>query len=224
MFDLEAAITDWRRQMLAAGLRTPVPLEELENHLREEIERRVKAGGNVRQAFELATLQLGPPAALKNEFRRAGSNDWHHPLAWAAWAMFALSFGLPACGFWGWQCAALSATAVFWPETQRGEWQAIHIALLTLANLLMLASPFWLSRDSANPRALKWLRGSSFAALALVWSWVIEVLIRDVGAWTGLQVGGYLWATSFIFLFWATFPRSFRPAETGRIGSPLCKS
>ena len=30
MFDLEQAIAGWRRQMQAAGIKTPVPLEELE--------------------------------------------------------------------------------------------------------------------------------------------------------------------------------------------------
>ena len=39
MFDLEQSITNWRKQMLAAGIKSPVPLEELEIHLREEIER-----------------------------------------------------------------------------------------------------------------------------------------------------------------------------------------
>ena len=34
MFDLEKSITRWREQMLAAGIKTPSPLEELENHLR----------------------------------------------------------------------------------------------------------------------------------------------------------------------------------------------
>ncbi|MGO8763935.1 MAG: hypothetical protein ACLQSR_02225 [Limisphaerales bacterium] len=38
MFNIEEAIAEWRRQMLAAGIEAPVPLEELENHLREEIE------------------------------------------------------------------------------------------------------------------------------------------------------------------------------------------
>jgi hypothetical protein len=32
--------------MLAAGIETPLPLEELEIHLREEIERQVKSGLN----------------------------------------------------------------------------------------------------------------------------------------------------------------------------------
>ena len=38
MFNLEAAIADWRRQMLAAGIKAPVPLEELESHMREDVE------------------------------------------------------------------------------------------------------------------------------------------------------------------------------------------
>jgi hypothetical protein len=154
---------------------------------------------------------MGRPAALKQEFRRAGSNDWHHPVAWTAWAVFALSFGLPACGMWGWQCAGISATAVFWPEfwpnTLHGDWSNLHIALLTLPNLFMLASLFWLPRYAANPRALKWLRGASFVALALVWSWVLPGIFSEAGAWKGLQAGGYLWAASFLLLFWATFPR-----------------
>ena len=44
MPDLEKSIAEWRRQMLAAGIKTPVPLEELEIHLREEIEQQMKSG------------------------------------------------------------------------------------------------------------------------------------------------------------------------------------
>jgi hypothetical protein len=38
MFDLEQSIATWRRQMLDAGIKAPVPLEELESHLRDDIE------------------------------------------------------------------------------------------------------------------------------------------------------------------------------------------
>jgi len=211
MFKLEESVAGWRQRMLAAGLRSPVPLDELESHPRDEIERQVKAGVEEPAAFELAVRELGQAAALKQEFRRAGAQDWHHPMAWAAWAAFAVSFGLPACGFWGWQCAGISATAVFWPEfwpnTLQGDWSDLHIALLTLPNLVMLASPFWLPRCSARSRALKWLRGFSFVALALVWPWVFQGIFSEAGAWRGLQAGAYLWAVSFILLFLATFPR-----------------
>jgi hypothetical protein len=44
MFNLDQAIADWRRQMLAAGIKTPVPLEELEIHLREDVEQQMQSG------------------------------------------------------------------------------------------------------------------------------------------------------------------------------------
>ena len=70
MFDLEPSIADWRRQMLAAGIKTPVPLEELEIHLREDIEQQTKSGTNVPLAFEIAVQQIGKANMLKNEFEK----------------------------------------------------------------------------------------------------------------------------------------------------------
>jgi hypothetical protein len=70
MFDLEKSIADWRRQMLAAGIKTPVPLEELEIHLREEIERQMKSGTNPQQAFENSVQQIGHADELKGEFKK----------------------------------------------------------------------------------------------------------------------------------------------------------
>ena len=70
MFDLEQSIADWRQQMLAAGIQTPVPLEELELHLREEIERLKKSGMDERTAFEKAVHQTGQPLSLKKEFNK----------------------------------------------------------------------------------------------------------------------------------------------------------
>jgi hypothetical protein len=72
MFDLEQAIADWRRQMLAAGIQTPVPLEELEIHLREDIEGQMKSGTNAQRAFEMAAQKVGKANMLKNEFEKIG--------------------------------------------------------------------------------------------------------------------------------------------------------
>ncbi len=75
MFDLEQAIKDWRRQMLAAGIQTPVPLEELENHLRDEIERQMKSGLNEQKAFPTAVGRIGAGDLLKREFKKVGGMD-----------------------------------------------------------------------------------------------------------------------------------------------------
>ena len=70
MFDLEQSIAVWRKQMLAAGIQSPVPLAELEVHLREEIERQVKSGLGRQNAFEMAAEKIGRPRELKTEFRK----------------------------------------------------------------------------------------------------------------------------------------------------------
>jgi hypothetical protein len=72
MFDLEQAISAWRKRMLAAGIKTPVPLEELEGHLREDIARQMESGFNAQQAFAISTKCIGQGAELKNEFKKAG--------------------------------------------------------------------------------------------------------------------------------------------------------
>jgi len=58
--------------MLDAGIKTPVPLEELEVHLRDEVERQLRSGITAQPAFEIAVCRLGQANALKREFARAG--------------------------------------------------------------------------------------------------------------------------------------------------------
>ncbi len=70
MFDLEQSIAEWRRQMLSVGIKTPVPLEELEIHVREEIERQMKSGLNKWEAFNTAVTNIGQARALKLEFKK----------------------------------------------------------------------------------------------------------------------------------------------------------
>ena len=75
MFNLEEKISEWRQQMLAAGIQTPVPLEELEIHLREEIGRQVQSGAKSQDAFEISVRQIGRPGPLENEFKKIGSTS-----------------------------------------------------------------------------------------------------------------------------------------------------
>ena len=70
MFDLEQSIKEWRRQMLTAGVKTPVPLEELECHLREDVEQQAKAGLSEAEAFSGAVQKIGEAQAVKKEFEK----------------------------------------------------------------------------------------------------------------------------------------------------------
>ena len=71
MFNLEQSIAEWRRQMLAAGIKMPTPLEELESHLREEIELQIKSGLTEPRAFEFAVQWIGQPKMLNVEFKKS---------------------------------------------------------------------------------------------------------------------------------------------------------
>jgi hypothetical protein len=73
MFNLEQSIAEWRRQMLAAGIKTPVPMEELESHLREDIADHMQSGAEEQQAFETAALRIGCGDPLKSEFAKVGA-------------------------------------------------------------------------------------------------------------------------------------------------------
>jgi Clp amino terminal domain, pathogenicity island component len=92
MFDLRRAIADWRKEMLAAGIKSPVLLEELESHLREEIEQQTRDGISVAQAFESAVRNLGQPVILKKEFTKS-----NHGLI--LWKLKRLIFGGAATPF-----------------------------------------------------------------------------------------------------------------------------
>ena len=70
MFNLEEKITDWRKQMLAVGIQAPVPLEELENHLRDELAQQMKIGLTAQTAFSIAVEKIGHGYALQNDFQK----------------------------------------------------------------------------------------------------------------------------------------------------------
>jgi hypothetical protein len=70
MFNLDHAISEWRRQMIAGGIKTPVPLNELESHLREDVEQQMRTGATAEQAFREAAQRVGAAENLRREFAK----------------------------------------------------------------------------------------------------------------------------------------------------------
>ena len=89
---LEQSISEWRKQMLAAGIQTPVPLEELEIHLREEIERQMLAGADAETAFQSAAEKIGRMETLKTEFTKVDAAK--KSICWERWIVSLMSFGV----------------------------------------------------------------------------------------------------------------------------------
>ena len=76
MFNLEQSISEWRGQMLSAGIRNPEIVEELESHLREDWARRVQSGASEQDAFEGAVQSVGQASLLKHEFAKLSGKRW----------------------------------------------------------------------------------------------------------------------------------------------------
>jgi hypothetical protein len=72
MFDLEKAISEWRQQIIAAGLKKGEAVDELEDHLRNDIQQQIQAGLTTQEAFESAVERIGGAWAIKTEFAKIG--------------------------------------------------------------------------------------------------------------------------------------------------------
>src|SRR5438045_7910206 len=70
MFNLDHAIAEWRRQMSSGGIKSRHVLDELESHLREDVEQQMRSGAKLQKAFENAVRQIGQAGALRTEFAK----------------------------------------------------------------------------------------------------------------------------------------------------------
>ncbi|MGZ4965000.1 MAG: hypothetical protein ACXWIU_00885 [Limisphaerales bacterium] len=88
MFNLERAIEAWRKDMQAAGVKAPVPLDELETHLRDEL-----AGCRVdQQTFDAVVAQFGNAHLLRSEFKKNSRRNMKRKII-IALAVFAFLLG-----------------------------------------------------------------------------------------------------------------------------------
>ena len=70
MFDSSKSIGDWRSQLASTGAMFEADLDELESHLRDEIEALEEVGFTAAEAFRIATEKLGETRILADEFAK----------------------------------------------------------------------------------------------------------------------------------------------------------
>ena len=92
MFNLEQSIADWRHQMLAVGIQSPVPLDELEEHLRDEVEQQMESGLEPQAALAAAIEKVGQAQNLQVEFTKIGGVKKMDGLEKCVTAIFAVMF------------------------------------------------------------------------------------------------------------------------------------
>jgi|KBSSwiStaDraftv2_1062776.scaffolds.fasta_scaffold199717_3 cation transport ATPase len=134
MFDLDKAMAEWRHQMLAAGIKNPRVLDELESHLRDEVRRQMSMGAGVepQQAFDGALKKLGGAAELESEFRKIADDKRARERKWMR--VYSVAFPI----FYAW----LGGYGLFRIEMALSE-RALGFAAVALTCALVGATPFY---------------------------------------------------------------------------------
>jgi hypothetical protein len=94
MFELERAINDWRSDLRSRGIKGPETLDELESHLRDDLEEQVRSGTEIQQAFESARARIGRSESLRLEFRKIRSTELFCRLKNALFTLFVPKYAL----------------------------------------------------------------------------------------------------------------------------------
>jgi hypothetical protein len=76
MFDLETSVISWRATLPENIRRRADVVDELEQHLRDDFERRIAKGAQPDDAWIAAITSLGSPNDLAREFDSAQSSSW----------------------------------------------------------------------------------------------------------------------------------------------------
>ena len=76
MHNLEQLIAEWRKTMMTEPNVGRETLDELENHLRENVDRLVRSGMTEPEAFQRAVTQLGGAPAIASEFQKLDQCTW----------------------------------------------------------------------------------------------------------------------------------------------------
>jgi hypothetical protein len=76
MSNLDKLIIEWRHSLLADRKVSPETVDELEDHLRENISRLLRTGITEADAFKCAIQELGGTVALSAEFRKLDGVTW----------------------------------------------------------------------------------------------------------------------------------------------------
>jgi hypothetical protein len=90
MFDLSKEITKWRKTLSEKQMCYISDLDELESHLKDEIDQLKSHGLSEQEAFLVGTHRLGKPDALADEFAKVNESLWLRTKCfWGIYALFA---------------------------------------------------------------------------------------------------------------------------------------
>jgi hypothetical protein len=157
MTEIDQRIDGWRRDLKAAGISSAEVLAELEGHLRDDIEQRMRSGLQVQQAFELAVRRMGDPSVLVAEFAKVANSTSRARIHAVLLAALAVQLAASA-GMFFWLAGISAASGpVSLPRTPEWAlpWHAALGAVYVMAIVVTFLALRW--RPAAGLRMMRWL-------------------------------------------------------------------
>lgn len=186
MRNLEKEIADWRRSMATTSGCCQELLDELEEHLREEIAQLLRSGISDDDVWQMAVARLGAPADLRAEFEKLKASR-------RAWMPVKIARLLVAA------TGAMSLAAALLFGERSGILLAIHVFCVSLGYSMMFVMgglsivyicAHWLGEPALNRR-------SSFLRATFQFAGISAVLVA-VGT-----ILGMFWAKDHLGRYWA---------------------
>jgi len=116
MFDLNERINEWRGSLVGSQTLERSDINELEGHLREEIEHLTALKLSQEEAFYVALHRLGDTGSLSEEFGKInGSVLWSKRLFWALVGLFSYIIAVYTA-----KCASAGLVVLVWLAGLRG--------------------------------------------------------------------------------------------------------
>jgi hypothetical protein len=89
MFELERTIQDWRNGLLQSQNVLESDVDELESHVRDEVESLMLAGLSAEEAFMVSTHRIGDNNAVAQEFAKVNTKEvWRNRVFWMLSGVF----------------------------------------------------------------------------------------------------------------------------------------
>ena len=189
MFNLEQSIANWRRQLITAGIDRAEVLDELESHLREDLESQLGSDADTERAFTAAAKRMGTVDTLKLEFKKnAQERKWNL---------------LRAGSIVGKTVLVYSALLTMWMIKRRaGEIKITNVELLlALGSMLPAILSGLMGRRAGNllPVVFNEWRQATFVLVAIFLAGASLRLF-----WTGLSFDDF--GRSQVLLLWTVSP------------------
>lgn len=194
MFAAEKEVRRWREEVERQSSLSSCEVDELEDHLRARVYLELELDPALAPASALAIArgELGKAAVHSREFAKVGKPRWRRWLV-AGWAMFGVSFALPA---------------IWWPLPLDGGWsygnEAFFLDLFTARNLpgllpsvaMVLSIRAFLSQSPGKGRWLGRVLGvAGFFGVAMG----VFAAVRTIGAPGPVAgIGYWMWNLSLI--------------------------